>query len=199
MSCSVVTAASALNVTLDPASDTISCATGGRRRRNQEVPMAAVAKSLFHPVVAVSSMAAAVAFYRDLLGLRVTFDDDHDPVAIEALFGYPDPVVHAVVVGFPDGSEIELVEFERPRGTPVARRPGDPGLMAINFIVEGIDEFVDRLTTAGYPPTSGIVVQTLPDGGQIRVVVCRAPDDVTVILVELPPGRSSLAAPADRA
>jgi hypothetical protein len=39
------------------------------------------------------------------------------------------------------------------------------------------------------------VPQTLPDGGEIRVVVCRAPDDVTVILVELPPGRTSLAAP----
>ncbi len=159
--------------------------------------MVAVAKSLFHPVVAVSRMAEAVAFYRDLLGLRVTFEDDHDPAAIEALFGYPDPIVHAVVVGLPDGSEIELVEFERPRGTPVSRRPGDPGLMAINLLVEDVAAFVERLTAAGYPPRSEIVVQTLPDGGQIQVVVCRAPDDVTVILVELPPGRSSLAAPSE--
>lgn len=157
--------------------------------------MVALVTSLFHPVVAVSRMDEAVAFYRDLLGLRVTFDDHHDPVAIEGLFGYPDPVVHAVVVSLPDGSEIELVEFERPRGNPVARRPGDPGLMAINFLVEDVAGIVERLTAGGYPPTSGIVVQTLPDGGQIRVVVCRAPDDVTVILVELPPGRSSLAAP----
>lgn len=157
--------------------------------------MVALVTSLFHPVVAVSRMDEAVAFYRDLLGLRVTFDDFHDPVAIEGLFGYPDPVVHAVVVSLPDGSEIELVEFERPRGSPVPRRPGDPGLMAINLLVEDVAGFVERLTAGGYPPTSGIVVQTLPDGGQIRVVVCRAPDDVTVILVELPPGRSSLAGP----
>lgn len=157
--------------------------------------MVALVTSLFHPVVAVSRMDEAVAFYRDLLGLRVTFDDFHDPVAIEGLFGYPDPVVHAVVVSLPDGSEIELVEFERPRGSPVRRRPGDPGLMAINLLVEDVAGFVERLTAGGYPPTSGIVVQTLPDGGQIRVVVCRAPDDVTVILVELPPGRSSLAGP----
>jgi catechol 2,3-dioxygenase-like lactoylglutathione lyase family enzyme len=158
--------------------------------------MAGVVKSLFHPVIAVSDMDRAVAFYRDLLGLAVTFDDHHDPAAIEGLFGFPDPVVHAVVVSCPDGSEIELVEFERPRGTTTVRRPGDPGLMAVNLLVEGIDDIVARLTAAGFPPSSGIVEQTLPDGARIRVVVCRAPDDVVIILVGLPPGRSSLAAPA---
>lgn len=158
--------------------------------------MAGVVKSLFHPVIAVSDMATAVGFYRDLLGLQVTFDDHHDPAAIEGLFGVPDPLVHAVVVSCPDGSEIELVEFERPRGTLARRRPGDPGLMAVNLLVEDIDAVVERLTAGGYPPTSGIVEQTLPDGGRIHVVVCRAPDDVVVILVGLPPGRSSLAAPA---
>lgn len=158
--------------------------------------MTGVVTSLFHPVIAVSALDVAVAFYRDLLGLTVTFADDHDPVAIEGLFGYPDPIVHAVVVSCPDGSEIELVEFERPRGTKASRRPGDPGLMAVNLLVRDVDDIVARLTAAGYPPTSGIVPQTLPDGGRIRVVVCRAPDDVAVILVELPPGRTSLAAPA---
>lgn len=156
--------------------------------------MTGVVTSLFHPVIAVSAMDAAVAFYRDLLGLTVTFDDHHDPVALEGLFGYPDPLVHAVVVSCPDGSEIELVEFERPRGTPVTRRPGDPGLMAVNLLVRDVDAIVARLTAAGYPPSSGIVPQTLPDGGTIRVVACRAPDDVAVLLVELPPGRTSLAA-----
>lgn len=161
--------------------------------------MGALVKSLFHPVIAVSRMDEAVVFYRDLLGLAVTFDDYHDPAAISGLFGYPDPVVHAVVVGLPDGSEIELVEFESPRGTLARRRAGDPGLMAVNLLVEGVDELVARLTAGGYPPTSGIVPQTLPDGGQIRVVVCRGPDEATIILVELPPGRTSLAAPAEAA
>jgi len=48
-------------------------------------------------------------------------------------------------------------------------------------------------------PTSSIVPQTLPDGGGIKVVVCRAPDDVAILLVELPPGRTSLAAPIETA
>ncbi len=150
-------------------------------------------ESIFHAVIAVSRMDTAVAYYRDLLGLSVTFDDYHDPAAIHALFGTSDPVVHAVVVSCPDGSEIELVEFERPRGSPTSRTPGDPGLMALNLMVRGIDELTKRLTEGGYPPSSAIVMQTLPDGGQIQVVVCRAPDDVAILLVELPPGRTSLA------
>ena len=151
---------------------------------------------LFHPVIAASDLDVTVTYFRDLLGLQVTFDDKHDPAAIGALFGLADPAVNAVVVSCPDGSEIELVQLTS-EGRAVARRaPFDPGLMAVNLLVRDVDAIVERLTAAGYPPTSPIVPQTLPDGGTIRVVVCQAPDGVTIILVELPPGRTSLAAPA---
>ncbi len=152
---------------------------------------------LFHPVIATSNLPATVAFFRDLLGLQVTFDDAHDPGAIEALFGLEAPVVHAVVVSCPDGSEIELVQLMSETRSVASRSPFDPGLMAVNLLVRDVDAIVERLTAAGYPPTSPVVPQTLPDGGTIRVVVCRAPDDVTIILVELPPGRTSLAASSD--
>ncbi len=155
-------------------------------------------EGLFHPVIAASDLPATVAYFRDLLGLRVTFDDAHDPAAIGALFGLEAPAVHAVVVSCPDGSEIELVQLTSERRSVARRLPFDPGLMAVNLLVRDVDAIVERLTAAGYPPTSPVVPQTLPDGGTIRVVVvCRAPDDVTIILVELPPGRASLAAPPD--
>ena len=161
--------------------------------------MAGSVKGLFHPVIAASDLPRTVRFFRDLLDLEVTFDDDHDPVAIGALFGLAGPAVHAVVVSCPDGSEIELVQLTSEARTVARRSPFDPGLMAVNLLVRDVDAIVERLTSAGYPPTSPIVPQTLPDGGTIRVVVCRAPDDVTIILVELPPGRNSLAAPAPAA
>jgi catechol 2,3-dioxygenase-like lactoylglutathione lyase family enzyme len=154
-------------------------------------------EGLFHPVIAASDLPTTVAFFRDLLGLRVTFDDAHDPAAIGALFGLEAPAVHAVVVSCPDGSEIELVQLTSETRSVARRSPFDPGVMAVNLLVHDVDAIVDRLTAAGYPPTSPVVPQTLPDGGTIRVVVCRAPDDVTIILVELPPGRTSLAAPPD--
>jgi catechol 2,3-dioxygenase-like lactoylglutathione lyase family enzyme len=155
--------------------------------------MAGSVEALFHPVIAVSDISEAVRFYRDLLGLTVTFDADHDPAAISALFGLTDPAVHAVVVSCPDGSEIELVRFEH-HGPAVKRSPGDPGLMAVNLRVTDAEAIVARLREGGYEPSSQIVPQTLPDGGVIKVVVCRAPDGVSILLVELPPGRASLAA-----
>jgi len=153
-------------------------------------------ESLFHPVIAASDLPTTVAYFRDLLGLRVTFDDDHDPAAIGALFGLPDPTVHAVVVSCPDDSEIELVQLTSETRPTTRRAPFDPGLMAVNLLVRDVDAIVERLTAAGYAPTSPVVPQILPDGGEIRVVVCPAPDGVTIILVELPPGRTSLAAPS---
>jgi catechol 2,3-dioxygenase-like lactoylglutathione lyase family enzyme len=152
-------------------------------------------QGLFHPVIATSDLSRTVAFFRDLLGLTVTFDDDHDSSAISALFGLDEPAVHAVVVSCTDGSEIELVQLTSEPRDIARRRPFDPGLMAVNLLVRDVDAIVERLTAAGYPPASPVVPQVLPDGGTIRVVVCRAPDDVTIILAELPAGRASLAAP----
>lgn len=155
--------------------------------------MSGTVLGVFHTVVSASDMTETVHYYRDLLGLSVTFDDYHDPAAISALFGYPEPVLHSVIVSCPDGSEIELVEFESPRGRAlVGREPADAGLLSINLRVTGIAAIAERLRYAGYEPHSDIVPQTLPDGGVIKVAVCRAPDGVTLILVDLQ-GRESLA------
>jgi catechol 2,3-dioxygenase-like lactoylglutathione lyase family enzyme len=148
---------------------------------------------IFHPVVSVSDMRRSLPFYRDALGLSVTFDDHHDPEAISALFGIESPRVRSVLVRCPDGSEIELVEYERPRGrTRSVRAPNDAGLLAINLRVTEIEGLVAAVLAGGYAVPSGIVDQTLPDGAVIRVAVTEGPDGETIILVQLPEGRGSL-------
>lgn len=148
---------------------------------------------IFHPVVSVADMDQALPFYVDALGLGVTFDDYHDPAAISALFGFESPRLRSVVVQCPDGSEIELVEYERPRGRPRSdRRTNDAGILAINLRVTEIEAMVDRIQSAGFEVPSGIVDQILPDGGVIRVAVTLGPVGETIILVQLPEGRSSL-------
>src|SRR6187455_3349190 len=122
--------------------------------------MRGTVEALFHPVIAASDLPTTVAFFRDLLGLRVTFDDDHDPAAISPLFGLPDPRVHAVVVSCPDGSELELVRFAQPQGrTSVDREPADAGILSVNLRVTGIEAIVERLRAGGYPPSSELVPQ----------------------------------------
>ena len=148
---------------------------------------------IFHPVVSVAHMDSSLGFYAETLGLTVTFDDYHDPEAIAALFAIESPRVRSVVVRCQDGSEIELVEYEQPRGRPRSERePNDAGILAVNLRVTDIDGLVGRIQSAGYLVPSGIVDQELPDGGVIRVAVTTGPDGETIILVELPEGRSSL-------
>lgn len=148
---------------------------------------------IFHPVISVSDMDVALRFYRDVLGLRVTFDDHHDPRAISRLFGLAEPRVRSVIVECSDASEVELVEFQRPRGKSVVdRQMPDAGLAALNLRVTGMAALVDRIVAGGFAMGSEIVEQTLPDGAILNVAVCRGPDGVTLILVEPPVGRRTL-------
>jgi catechol 2,3-dioxygenase-like lactoylglutathione lyase family enzyme len=148
---------------------------------------------IFHPVVMVSSMAEALRFYRDLLGMHVTFDAQHDPASLESLLQMPSPKVRSVVVACPDGTEIELAMFLDPTSARRLRRRFDePGINLISFRVHAIDQLVERITAAGYRFTSAVVSQPLPDGAIAKVAVCRGPDQVAITLTELPEGRQSL-------
>lgn len=154
---------------------------------------AARIEGIFHPVISVSAMDDAVRFYRDVLGLRVAFDDYHDSDAIARLFGFSEPSVHSVVMECEDRSEFELVEFERPRGSSSTdKKMSDAGIAALALRVSGIEKLIDRVRLGGFAMSSELVAQTLPDGAVLKVAVCRGPDGVTVIFVEPPPGRRSL-------
>lgn len=148
---------------------------------------------IFHPTITVSNMDHALAFYRDVLGLRPTFDGLHEPEAIRTLLHYPAPEVRAVIVEAPDGSEIELAEFRRPSGRQrVEREWADAGLSLLSLRVSGIEALMARIAEAGFTFTSDLVHQTLPDGAVVKVAVCNGPDGVSVTLSELPSDRTSL-------
>lgn len=150
-------------------------------------------QGIFHPVITVSNMDSAMRFYGDILGLKVTFDDLHDPAAIGRLFKFDEPIVRSVVLECPDRSEFELIEYQRPKGQQITdRKMNDAGISALALRVVGVEELVSRVEGGGFTVTSGIVEQVLPDGAILKVAVCQAPDDVTVILVEPPVDRKSL-------
>ena len=149
---------------------------------------------IFHAVGMVSSMDEALRFYRDLLGMRVTFDAVHDPASLESLLQMPSPRVRSVVVACPDDSEIELAMFlDRSSAWQASRRFDEPGINLLSFRVQAIEALVERITAAGYRFTSAVVSQPLPDGAIAKVAVCRGPDQVAITLTELPRGRQSLA------
>lgn len=148
---------------------------------------------IFHAVVVVSSMDNGLDFFRDTLGMRVTFDAIHDVASLETLLGIDAPHVRSVIVACPDDTEIELAQFLNADPGPCPIRPFDqPGINLLSLKVIGIAELVERITAAGYTFTSPIVSQPLPDGSVAKVAVCRGPDGVAITLTELPEGRTSL-------
>ena len=142
------------------------------------------ALAILHPVITVSDINESLAFYRDLLGLKVTDDYHHDPAHLAQLLGVPDPDVRAVVLQCPDGSELELAEFRRPRGTSTAqKRFEDAGLTFVSIVVDDIDIIVERLLDGGYSTHGPIVDYPWPDPG-MRVVYCFGPDRTPITLAQ---------------
>ena len=150
---------------------------------------------IFHAVVVVSAMDEGIRFFRDLLGMRVTFDEMHDPALLEKLLQLPAPRVRSVIVECPDGSEIELAQFLDAESRPVTRLFDQPGINLLSLRVTAIEALVERLTAGGYTFTSDVVSQPLPDGAVAKVVVCRGPDGIAITLTELPEGRRTLGEP----
>ena len=150
-----------------------------------------------HAVVSVPDLERVAGFLPRPVGrsgqLRV---GEHDPVTLGCLTGYEAPSAHAAVVSYPDGSEIELCEFRRPRGVPtVTREWYDAGVNFVTFRGTDIHETVEKLESAGTRLHTDIVSQVLNDGEIAEVVYCFAPEGTPITLVQLPGGRRSLASP----
>src|ERR1700759_2296014 len=95
-------------------------------------PMRAL--KVLHPCLTVSDLDEALVFYRDLLGFEVELFT-HDPEALGTLLAMTDPHVPSAIVKCPDDTEIELLEFQRPRGeSVVTRRFEDSGVMVITLV-----------------------------------------------------------------
>jgi catechol 2,3-dioxygenase-like lactoylglutathione lyase family enzyme len=158
--------------------------------------MAGRVTGVFHAVIVVPDLDAALHFYRDLLGLTVTLRWEHDPSTLSKLTGYPDPMGSAATLVAPDGTELEVAEFRRPKGrTRVEKRWEDAGLSFITLTCDDLAAVVTRLRAAGTPFVSDIVDYLLEDGATVRVVYCFAPEGTTITLIQLPSGRIRLATP----
>src|SRR5437764_976540 len=109
----------------------------------------------------VGDMARSLAFYRDLLGLRVIDEKgDRSPMSAqeqarwhayhEQVCGIPGARIHVVLLEAPDGSKLELIEYTAPKAPPPVRRAlSDPGVALVAFSLRDSVAVVRRLREAG--------------------------------------------------
>jgi catechol 2,3-dioxygenase-like lactoylglutathione lyase family enzyme len=149
------------------------------------------ALSILHPCITIPDMEEALVFFRDLLGFEVADRGAHDPKQIGPLLDLADPDVPVAIVRCPDGTEIELLEFRRPRGeSVVTSRFEDVGISVVTVIVDDVDALTERLATRGYPPKGAIVPFTSPER-DLRAVHILGPGGIPLTLGEWVPHTGS--------
>ena len=145
------------------------------------------ALSILHPCVTIPDMDEALVFFRDLLGFEVAERGFHDPRQLGPLLDMDDPDAPVAIVKCPDGTEIELIEFRRPRGQPAVTRPfEDVGISVVTVIVDEVDAVAERLAEHGYPAKGAIVPFVGPER-DLRAVHVLGPGGIPLTLGEWVP------------
>lgn len=145
-----------------------------------------MATKLHHTAIVTRDIEAAIRFYRDGLGMRVTMDLTPEADFI-TLFNAHTNLLRSIFLSDPDDSSagiVELVEFagiDRPPPPP-ADRP-QVGFFLISFYVPH-DVVRPRLEALGHPFLSEIETD-LGDGRSAKMATVRDPDGVLVELIEV--------------
>jgi lactoylglutathione lyase len=141
--------------------------------------------SLHHTGLTVRDLPRSLAFYRDVLGMEVLFEQEKEGGYLAAIVGYPDAHVRMAHLAFPgDDHRLELFEYvaPEPRGEP--GEPRDVGITHVCLRVDDVDALVDRLQRAGATFFSApVVVDTGANAGG-RGVYLRDPEGVILELFQ---------------
>ncbi len=144
-------------------------------------------RGLDHAGITVGSIEAALAFYRDLLGLRVIDEGSDEGPELDAIIGLPGVRLRYADVDLGGGQVLELLEYQAPDGSSLSQRPCDPGATHLALRVDGIDALCARLVAAGVRIAGSPTTITAPgDWHGVRCVYVDDPDGRTVELVQRP-------------
>jgi catechol 2,3-dioxygenase-like lactoylglutathione lyase family enzyme len=104
-----------------------------------------------HINLVVDDMPAAIGFYRDLLGMKLTRQAAIGGPWIDAMTGLAQVEADVAFLELPAGPGIELLHYRNPQGTRPEglARPNTKGLRHFAFRVQDLDELAARVKAAG--------------------------------------------------
>jgi len=145
------------------------------------------ARTVRHTGITVTNMEKALAFYRDLLGLKVVLDAELEGAFFDELTAHAGPR-RAVMLETPDGNRIELFQFHlHAKAAPEKTEISDIGCSHVAFSVDDMDLAYRELTAKGV--RFNCEPQVSPDG-YAKVAYCHDPDGTIVELTQvLNPGK----------
>ena len=150
-------------------------------------------RACWHFSFTVSDLERSIAFYRDLLGMRLVHRQEQANEYTARLVGYENAhlkIAQLTIDGIPDsrsGHLLELVEYLHPDCAATDTAICRPGTAHMAFEVRDIHALYERLVSAGVrfnsPPNA--ITGGINRGGY--TCYFRDPDDITLELVEMPP------------
>jgi len=143
-----------------------------------------MALSVRHAGLVVRDPERSLAFYRDIIGLKVRARMTESGEYIEKVVGIPGAVLEWAKLECPEGSLVELIEYKKGIGSveePEKASAYRRGFSHVAFTVRDIEDMYRTLKGLGFdcnnPP------ETSPDG-LVKVMYCHDPDGIIVELVE---------------
>ncbi len=142
---------------------------------------------LHHTGLTVRDLDRSLAFYRDLLGMDVVFEQEKQGGYLATIVGYEGAHVRMAHLAFGgDGHRLELFEYVEPSSRGHAGEPRDVGVTHVCLAVEDLRAIYARLRAAGVDFYSEpVLVDTGANAGGFGVYL-RDPDGITLELFQRP-------------
>lgn len=135
-----------------------------------------------HTAVSVRDFEAALAFFANVVGMRVEGDRDwRREENLGLVTGVKDPTVHWAMLEL-NGFRIELFKYYQPEGRRHVINQNDSGLTHLCFQVTSADETYDRLVKTGYRTLSKPLELR---SGASKTFYCEGPEGIIVEFLEL--------------
>lgn len=142
-------------------------------------------KKLDHALISSSDIDRSLAFYRDIIGLKVEFEDETSGKEFAAVMDAPSDF-RARVVQFEEG--LEICQFISPPGRELNLKPWDIGAILLDFEVSNLEETYSVLAGRGVnfisPPVA--LPSPHPGGGSLKIAQLIGPDGERIALLEFP-------------
>jgi catechol 2,3-dioxygenase-like lactoylglutathione lyase family enzyme len=142
-----------------------------------------------HVGINTSDFDRTLAFYRDVLGLRLMSEDTFRDAETAALLGLESVELHIADLDSGDGRVVELIEYRRPTGARVGFQHYDWPVIHIAFTVDDLAAVRERLVAAGIDVISRRPLTIHDPGSAFDGAIClyvQAPEGVILELVQRP-------------
>lgn len=144
----------------------------------------------FHFSFTVSNLERSIAFYRDILGMKLVDQSVHDQPYTSVQVGFKDAhlkVARLTIAGIPEsrsGHLLELLEYVNPRGEPTDTTTNRPGAAHLAFEVDDLRAEYNRMKALGvrFKSEPVKIMAGRNEGGW--TIYFLDPDNITLEMVE---------------